>query len=227
MATSSTTSWELTRDEIIKAALRKCQVLSKGQVPSTEDYSDAAQALNALIQTLATDGMQLWKRATTSISLVAAQRDYTVANLWKVTQVLVKTSSGDFVHELQNKSLYDLNLIPSSSGLPVHYAYMPQIENGVVRIWPTPDATTASTKILEVVSQRETSTFNADTDTPDFPAYWTEVLIYGLAHRLAPEYGLGLPDRQDLLTTYTALKKEAEGYGDDDGSLYFAPDRRG
>lgn len=226
MATASTLNWELTRNDIIKAALRKCQVLAQGQTPSDEDYTNGTQALNALIQTLSTDGMPLWKRTTTTITLVAAQQNYSISNLWKVAQVVVKTSSGDYVQELLEKSLYDLNLLPSATGMPVHFAYLPQIENGTIRVWPKPDATTASTKVLEVISQKETSTFNADTDTPDFPVYWTEVLIYGLAHRLAPEYGVGLEDRQDLLQTYTRLKAEADGMGDEDGSLYFAPDRR-
>lgn len=227
MATATTTSWELTRNEIIKAALRKCQVLAKGQEPEAEDLADGAEALNALIQTLSTDGMPLWKRTTTSITLVTGQRDYTVSNLWKVAQVLLKTSDNETVYELREKSLYDLNILPQASlGQPVHYSYLPQIENGVVRIWPTPDTTTAANKTLDVVSQKETSTFNASTDTPDFPTYWTEVLIYGLAHRLAPEYGVGLEDRQDLLQTYTRLKSEADGMGDEDGSLFFAPERR-
>jgi hypothetical protein len=226
MATASTVNWELTRNEIIRAALRKCQVLHKGQVPSAEDYTDGAEALNALIQTLSTDGMPLWKRVVQSVSLVDAQSDYTISNLWKVAQVTLRSIDDSSQYDLEKKSLYDLKHLPTqTSGHPNTYAYLPGIENGVVRVWPAPDATTAANKVLDVVFQKETSTFNASTDTPDFPVYWTEVLIYGLAHRLAPEYGVGLEDRQDLLQTYVRLKTEADGMGDEDGSLYFQPGR--
>jgi len=226
MATASTVNWELTRNEIIRAALRKCQVLHKGQVPSAEDYTDGAEALNALIQTLSTDGMPLWKRVVEPIPLVATQSDYTVSNLWKVAQVTLRSIDGSSQYDLGNKSLYDLKRLSTSpEGHPSSYTYLPGIENGVVRVWPTPDAGVAASKVIDVVFQKETSTFNADTDTPDFPVYWTEVLIYGLAHRLAPEYGVGLEDRQDLLQTYTRLKTEAEGMGDEDGSFYIQPER--
>jgi hypothetical protein len=228
MATSTILNWELTRDDIIKGALRKCQVLSKGQVPSAEDYLDATVALNALIQTLSTDGMQLWKRTVETRTLVASQSDYQVNNLWKVAQVVLRDiAPGGTRYDLEQKSLYDLNSLPSSTvGHPISHTIVTQLENATVRLWPAPDTITAANKVIDIVFQRELYTFNAATDTPDFPVYWTETLIYGLAHRLAPEYGLGLQDRQDLLQTFQRLKADAEGYGDEDGSLYFAPNAR-
>jgi hypothetical protein len=111
-------------------------------------------------------------------------------------------------------------------GHPISHTIITQLENATVRLWPAPDIITAANKVIDIVFQRELYTFNAATDTPDFPVYWTETLIYGLAHRLAPEYGVSLPDRQDLLQTFQRLKADAEGYGDEDGSLYFAPNAR-
>ena len=225
MTVSAVTNWELQRNEIIQAALRKCGVLAQGQTPSTEDYTNGTQALNALIQTLSTEGMQLWKRTTTDITPVDGTSSYTVSNVWQLAQVLLVDSGGTVI-ELDQKSKYDLNRLPTSTGNPVAYAYTPALENGTLTVWPTPDSTTASTKTIRVVYQKELFTFNVSTDTPDFPAYWTEALIYGLAHRLAPEYGVPLQDRQLLREDFMRTKEAAEGYGDEGGSWYFVPERR-
>ena len=40
--------------------------------------------------------------------------------------------------------------------------------------------------------------FDASANTPDFDVKWLDALIYGLAYRLAPEYGLSVTERQML-----------------------------
>lgn len=224
MTTSAVTNWELTKNTIIESALRKCQVLAKGQTPDAEDYADCGEALNALLQTLGTEGMPLWKRVEQSIPLVAGTSEYTVANALKIAQIVVQDTT---VIELTKKSLYDLNMLPlNTSGYPIHYALLPELEDIGFRVWPTPDTGTAATKTLKVVFQKEYDSFNAAGDTPDFPAYWTEAIIYGLATRIAPEYGVPLQDRQVLMQEYMQVKNAAEGYMGEDGSLYFSPDWR-
>lgn len=227
MATASLLSWELTRNQIIEAALRKCSVLAKGQTPSAEDYTDCTVALNGLITLLAVEGMPLWQRTTEVVTPVAGTKDYVIHNSWKIAQVVLTDNTSGTQIELTPKSLYDLNRLPdTSSGQPVNYASLPSLAHITVRVWPTPDASVASNKKIEVVFQKEFGAFNATTDTPDFPAYWTDVLIYGLAARIAPEYGVPLQDRQVLEQTYAKLKNAAEGYADEDGSFFIMPDRR-
>lgn len=225
MATASVVLWEQTRNQIIEGALRKCQVLAKGQTPSTEDYADCALALNNLIQTFSTEGMPLWKRTVVSVTPILSTRDYTVSNTWKIVQVLLTDVNSSTQYELENKSLYSLNTLPTTSGQPNAYAIIPGLQDIAIRVWPTPDAGTVANKRIQVVYQKEHGIFDVSTDTPDFPAYWTEALIYGLATRIAPEYGVPLEDRKALEYTYKEVKAAAEGYMDEDGSFYFSPDR--
>ena len=49
MTTSSSYSYQLTRDEIATAALRKLSVLAEGQTPTTQNLTDAQVALNGAI----------------------------------------------------------------------------------------------------------------------------------------------------------------------------------
>ena len=56
MTTSGTTTFTVTRDDIIKAALRSLGVIATNESPSSEDYTNCAFALNLILKTLAADG---------------------------------------------------------------------------------------------------------------------------------------------------------------------------
>ena len=225
MATSGSTSWEISRDEIIKSALRKCGVLAKGQTPSAEDYSDTAVALNGLVARYNTLGMPLWKRSISNVSLSANTTEYTLSSALKLADVYVYTLSGTTQYRIQNKSEYDIYNLPyGTTGIPVYWSFTPNLaEGGTLRIWPTPDSSAASEYGIRAIYQEEFDTFTSSAETPDFPAYWTDALIYGLASSIAPEYGVSLPDRQDIDKKAVMFLAQAQSYGDEDGSIYFAP----
>lgn len=227
MATSGSTSYEATRDDIIKGALRKIGKLAEGETPSTEDYTNCTQALNNIVVRFATLGMPLWKRTELPVTLVLATQTYTIPNSLKVPQVILKDTTGGVQYELINKSRYDFNRLPSSTtGTPVHFTFNPNLENGTLTIWPAPDAGAVSSKSLVVVYQKEFDGFVSGTNTPDFPSYWTDAIIYELAVNVAPEYGTPLQDRQMLKTEAKTYLEQAQGYGDEESSMFVQPEMR-
>ena len=218
----------LNRNELIEAAMRKVGALADGQTPSTTQYTNAAQALNAVVNLLSTDGMPLWKRVTQTITPVLSTKDYTITDSLKIAQVVLKDTTSGVQYDLIEKSEYDFNRLPTlSTGQPVHYMYQPAIDGGTLSVWPLPDASTVSNKQLLVIKQKEFDNFSSSTDTMDFPAYWTQPIIYYLAIAIAPEFGLPLQDRQQLLKEAKEYKDMASGYGDEDGSLYIQVDTFG
>jgi hypothetical protein len=56
------------------------------------------------------------------------------------------------------------------------------------------------------------------------PEYWQEALIYGLAHRLSPEFGVPLADRQTLAAEAKRFLDDALEYNETEDSLFFRPD---
>lgn len=227
MTTSLNTTWELTRNEIISASLRKLAVLAENQTATTEQITNGSQALNSLIALFQTKGMPLWKRTTQTVTLVQGQRDYIITDAVKVPQVVLLFTTGATQYELIEKSLYDFNQLPSGApneGVPVHYFFQPGIQNGTLGIWPLPTASTVTQNSLLVVKQKKFDGFFAAGETPDFPSYYTDALIYTLAVRLAPEYGIPLSDRQLLKSEAEDYTKQAFDYGDEDGSLFLQPD---
>lgn len=227
MTTSNNTSWELNRNEIIEASLRKVGALAEGQTATTEQITTVSQALNSVIALFQTKGMPLWKRTNQTIALVLGQQAYTIADGVKVPQVVLQYPTNSTQYELIEKSEYDFNQLPLgtiNAGIPVHYYYQPGISNGTLNIWPVPDAAAVSTAQLMVVKQKKFDGFFNSTETPDFPSYYTLALVYQTAVVIAPEYGVPLQDRQTLRSEAKEFVDDAFNYGDDDGSFYIQPD---
>ena len=227
MSTSNNTSWELDRNSIIAAAYRKLGIPGEDNTLSATQISDGAEGLNAVIALAVTAGMPLWKRTTVQVTPSVTTQVYTVSSAIKIAAVFLRDSGG-VQYDLKHKSLYDFNRLPRNSiGVPVHYTWAPAIQGGTVSIWPlTSDASTVSTKTLQIVYQKEFDGFTSATETLDFPAYWTLPIVYKLAVILSPEYGLPITDRQLLIKEAAEYWKEACDYGDEDGSLYMQPTRR-
>lgn len=227
MSTSGNTSWELTRDQLVVRAFAKLGIPGEDNSLSTEQSSAGQEALNAVISLAVTDGMPLWKRTTEQVIPSISSQVYTVSNAVKITAVYIRDTSGT-QYELINKSLYDFMRLPrGSTGIPVHWTWQTNIQGASVSIWPlTSDASTVSSKTLQIVYQKEFDGFTASGETLDFPSYWTPAIIYQTALMLAPEYGLPLQDRQQLKAEAQGYWAQASSYGDEGGSLFIQPEKR-
>jgi len=64
-------------------------------------------------------------------------------------------------------------------------------------------------------------------DEADFPSYWMDAIIYGLATRLAPEYGTAKDDRSILSAEARMFLEDALSYGTEEGSLFLMPNWSG
>lgn len=228
MSTSGNIAWELNRNEIIEAAYRKIGIPGEGNTLTSTQYTDGAQALNAIVAMACTDGMALWKRTTTTLIPSTGTQEYTITGAVKVSQVVLRDISSGSQYELEPKVLNDFLRLPNgTSGVPVSWIWEPSITGGTLKIWPnTSDASTVSGKRLIVTYQKEFDGFTSTTtDTLDFPAYWTQAIIYALASALAPENGVPINDRGVLMQEAKLYWDKASDYGDDDGSLFIQPHR--
>ena len=228
MTTSGNITFELDRDDLIEAAYRKLGIPGEDNTLTATQYTDGAQALNTVIQLAITDGMPLWKRTIVSETPSTTSQVYTITDAMKIAAVYIRDTSSGVQYELRKKSLYDFKFLPQGSiGIPVHWTDQPIIQGYTVSFWPlTSDATTVSTKVLDIIYQKEFDGVIYSTDTLDFPAYWSAALIYKTAVMLAPEWGAPAGDRQQLKAEAKEYWDSAKGYGDEDGSLFIQPDKQ-
>jgi hypothetical protein len=237
MTISGNANWNMTRDAIVNASLRKIGVLVDGGVVTSTQLTNAQEALNNLVFSLYAQGMPVWAMTTTFFTPVLGQVAYPVGlgigsgNLniqapLKITQGWSRDNISNTDIPLNIYTQYNYNLLSTkiNQGYPVHLWYQPLNQAGTITIWPAPDQYTATNRSVYFVYQRAFDEFDSSTDTPDFPQVWLEPLIYSLAHRLSPEYGLPISEQDKLNETANQLITNALSFGTEEGAIFLQPD---
>lgn len=78
MTTSGDYSFNQDRDQIVKAALRKCGAIAAGETPSYQTILDASDQLNMLMKSLQATGLHVWTETEAILFLAAGQVAYTL-----------------------------------------------------------------------------------------------------------------------------------------------------
>jgi len=236
--TSGTTTFSVTRDELIKGALRKIGVVAQGETPTATQITEAAFALNLLVKAWEADGMPLWALRTTPVPVVANKTTYTLGTAvtndvvtdkpLKVTQAWNRSTGNiDIPMRLLTKQEYNILGNKQTTGKPIQLYFEPLLNNSAISLFPIPSAAEVGQSTIYIVYQRPFEDFNSATDVPDFPQEWYDAVLYGLAVRLAPEYGVPLDQRQLLGREAADIKLAALSFGNEEGSLFFGIERRG
>jgi hypothetical protein len=233
MTTSSSTNFATNRDSLISGALRLAGALSLGETPTADQVTEANETLNMLVKALQVDGMPLWAIKETTIPLstnvssisIGLNQSVNTPKPLKILQAYVHdiNSNVDIPMRIITRDLYNRLGNKTTNGSPVQLYYDVQREYGTIFIFPVPSSLESSTKNIKIVYQRPFEDFDSSTDEPDFPQEWFEAVKYGLATRLAGEYGIPLEDRKQLLQEYILIKNEALGFGTEEGSFYIVP----
>lgn len=235
MATSGVTTNQLTRNQFIEAALRTIGVLALDQTPGTTEYTNATVKLNALVGEFRVRGLNVWQRTSYTMSFTNGVATYNIGSgqthntpypihLLQAVRLDANTSTRIPMEIIAD---YDYNHLPSStSGVPLQLTYQAKNNIGTIKVWPIPDSYSASNVTAQLTYLRPLEYFSAATDTADIPEEWVSALIYGLAVRIAPEYGVPLEDRKLLLSEAERYLKIAEDNAFEDASVRFAPNQR-
>ena len=239
IATGGTTNYTTTRDLIIGRAFRILGAYGQGETGSTASFTEAAQALNDMAKEFQTDGMDLWKIHAISFALVAGTATYTIGTTGTVTkpaplrvlQAWVTASGTSLDHPIIviTQSQYQNYGDKTTSGPVSQVWYQPPgaiitaatDAVGTLTCYQTPNAT--DTMNLLVHSPFED--FNLTGDEPDFPSYWNNALVWGLAADLSFEYGLGLSERGMIQKRASQARMMALSFGTEEGSLFVQPMR--
>ena len=112
----------------------------------------------------------------------------------------------------------------SNNGVITAWYYSPQLTNGLLYVWQTPDQVG---DILLVSYIKSIEDFDASSDDPDFPQEWLECLTLNLAVRVSPAFGLNLQrDNPGLVMDARMGLDELKAWDSEEGSVYFIPGKR-
>ncbi len=241
MATSNSSNFTCTRDDVIARALRIVQAIGQGETPDPIAVTEATLALNMIVKERQADGMQLWKIQTNSFAVVSGTKDYNIgigstinqtAPL-KVIQAWMRTTAtaADSPMNIITKQEYDMYGVKTSPGQPSEVFYrtpgvgLPEMQ-GVFSLYPAPDANTASASTFVFTGMYPIQDFDVSTDNPDFPSYYFNALTWILADQLAYEYGVPLSERAMISKKATEHLMRALMFDTEEGSLYIQPEAR-
>ena len=235
----STSTYSVTRDQIISSALRKLGVLELGDTPDATTVTNAAMVLNLMIKQWQTDGIKLWTTTEYTLPLVANQKSYTVGpsgcdltadRPMKLIQAWLRntvvTPNIDTPLQIISKQEYNILGSKSSTGVSNSIYLFPTNTFSTVYLYLMPTAAQVSTYAVHFVARRPLYDISASGDTPDFPNEWMQSLVWGLADQLALEYSVPLNHRQEIAMKAATYKDQLEGWDVEAESTFFTPDMR-
>lgn len=232
MATSGSYDWVATRGDIIKSALRKVGALGDWENPTAEQTAAGALALQPLIKAWQADGMPVWaikEQVIGSTNLASGAvniglgQTVNIAKPLKVTQAMLRRGDIDSPLDIWDRHNYNTLVNHAITGTPTIVYYQPLLDYGVLKCYPRPDAATQAATSVVITYQAMFEDMDSDSNDLSLPPEWTEAVIYGLAVRLAPEYGLSINERQQLKMEAKEAKDLALSFGTEEGSLYIQP----
>lgn len=221
MATSGTTNFNLTIDEIIEEAYNRCGM----RVNSGMDMKRARRNLNLLFSEWGNRGVHLWKVANAEIALVNGTNEYTTpTDCNDVLEAYVSTGSGngpniqDVSLTKIDRSAYAGRPDKGTTGQPSEY-YVDRQETPIIYLYHTPNAATYTH--LKFYYMQKIEDVGSYFNTPDVVFRFLPCMVSGLAYYVSfekkPELTQGLK---------MAYEDEMMRALDGDGSrtsLYVAP----
>lgn len=192
----ASTDWRLTRDQIITSALRKLGVVESGAEPTAAQLADGSEALNALVKGWQNIGVRLWTVEWNSQTLTTGVASYGLDPILDVQKAFVRRDGDDTPVGIVTLQTYFDQPDKTDTGLVQIAALNPAIASPELFVYPVPDR---AGDVLHFLQVRRLYDMDTAEDYPDMPARWIQPLIWNLASELAPEYGLPVDLRQDLM----------------------------
>ena len=223
MATSGTTAFNLSIDEIIDEAYNRVGIRPN----SGNDMRRARRNLNILFADWGNRGVHLWKVELDETQLVAGQAAYTVnSDVSDVLEAYISTtatasdtaSTQDVSITKIDRSAYAALPNKLSQGQPSQY-YVDRQTTPKIYLYQAPDASTYTYLKYYVIKRIEDA--GSYTNTADVVFRFIPCMVSGLAYYLSMQYG---PDRVPILKQ--VYEDEMLRALDQDGgrtSLYITP----
>lgn len=230
MSTSGSADFSQSCIEIIRDALTLVNGIDDDETPTDHQYQFARRALNRLAKSWMKRGLKLWSQKTATLDLVSGTNSYTLGATG--TKVMTRPLDvynvrwTDGTSELPvlaySRNEYMMQVNKTSTGKPVRFYYDPQLDNGVLYLWPAPDS---STDDLLFNYRTPIEDFDELDDDAYFPVEWTHALVMNLCTLIFPLGAVDAQRRSELYQQAMDALTEAEMHDNDDESVFLVPQR--
>lgn len=237
MATSGSYTFAITRDQLITASFSLMGVYNDDSPAPASAIASASQALNLMIKSWMKKNYNLWCVTDVSIPNVQGQTTYllgpgTVSAFQTFRPLRIPMARLQYsgstppievpLIEISRQEYMQMSQ-KTAQGIVNSYYYDPQLLQGVLYVYLTPNAQ-ANTVII--TCQRPIQDMNSPTDSFDFPIEWLNALKFGLADQLCFDYDVPTAKADRLAKRAETMLEECADWDVEDADTFFSPDAR-
>lgn len=188
----------MTALDLIKGAMRLCQIIATGETPAPEEANDALEILNELMESLSIGTLSVWNQPTQTFNLVPSQFNYTIGpsanfNTVKPERIIdayINDNGISYPVTLVTQQQYDeLAFKAQPSPYPCYLLHISGPAVGNIVLWPVPNK--AITLTLNMDAQF--TPFASLTDTVTWPPGYKKMIRYLLAIDICADFGVDVP----------------------------------
>ena len=183
---------------IIERSLRMLGQIGAGEVPTDDEYADALEALNAMLDSWRNERLMCYSKQQETVTLAVGDSGYTIGpagdlNTTRPIAILgawIRDGDIDYPVRLINEAEYEA--IPAKTtraDWPDRLLFRPQMPSAAILVYPVPNAT----RTLILLTQIPLAAFTSTSSTVTLPPGWERALAANLAIEIAPEYETEAP----------------------------------
>lgn len=196
MATSGSTDFTLTAYDLIIEARKKIGIHETEEPLQADQLTMGKNTLNVMLKAWQVGGVSMSQYTEGEITLSQGDKALQFGGSgspafatvpFDMVDVRITRNNTDLpMMELSREEYY---AIPNKSqeGYPTQWYYDRQRNGGTLYLWPAADVTAGTLKFTYI---RKIEDMDSNENDLDLPQEWYEAVIYGLADRMAEEYGL-------------------------------------
>lgn len=198
-----------TMKKIVRKALQKSGVLTKGEEPDTDEYQDALDAINAMLSSWSNDSMLIPARAWETFTLTGGLSLYTMgvggsfntARPISIISCQCNLGGTDNDVAVVDDSIFNSQIaVKTAPGFPSMVNFDNAYPTMNVRFWPVP----AANYPVKILSEKLLTQFGIN-DAVDLPPGWERGLIYNGAIEVSGDYA------QEVPASVAMIAKESKG----------------
>ena len=198
----------MTVRDLLNRSLRLIGVLASGETAPADVITDALTSMNAMIDSWKNVGFLIYQNQVQTLTLTSGTQSYTIGiggtlNIERPVSInRVTFVQNSIEYDLEVVTEYEWSAIPNkstSASIPQKVYFNPTFPLGTLYFWPKP----SSGMSVNLYYPNPIAKFAAVGTTIDLPAGYEDLVVYGTADRIAPEYGKELTPRQNQILNET------------------------
>lgn len=226
-----------TARDLIKRAIRLLGVYTIGEEPSDDEAEDGLVALNAMLDSWATENLFVYAKTLDAVPMIAGQLSFTIGPTGSTVSARpVTINESTYVicqgvsyplRKFTDAEYQSISLKTQVGGIPSGFWPLMNYPNVTVTPWPYPSE--AMTVMLW--SNKLVKSFPDLTTTVDLPPGYERALAFSLAEEIAPEYeaiptpmvvSKAMQARKNIKRTNTQVPVMGMPYGIPVGNDYYS-----